>query len=130
MAIPRITVIVPLLLAGMFVPALGNRPAKPPTTSLGMTHEGFSVKSVQLDCGQTLTMQNDSRWVHIIGPGRDGLLHANPAVPVGRRQLMETNDVVSTDQWTHPGTYFLTCSVHPEMTVRVTVRNCCCTGSA
>jgi len=26
---------------------------------------------VSLGCGKTLTMVNDSHWVHIIGPGRD-----------------------------------------------------------
>jgi plastocyanin len=34
---------------------------------------------------------------------------------------METNDSLTTGQWNTPGNYTLTCSVHPEMTVKVIV---------
>src|SRR3954471_19831597 len=118
MVLPRISVLVPLLAAGLFLPALGHHPATPPSGTLGMTHEGFSTTSVALNCGQTLRMQNDSRWVHIIGPGRDGLLDADPAVPIPQRQLTETNDVYTTGAWTVPGVHYVTCAVHPEMTVK------------
>ena len=126
MAVPRILLVVPLLLAGMYLPAAGSEPAKPPAGAIGMVHEAFSTKQVTVRCGDTLTMENSSRWTHIIGPGQDGLLVANAAVPVVRRQLMETNDVYTTGAWDKPGTYYLTCSVHPEMTVKVVVTGCCC----
>lgn len=126
MVVPRIAVLVPLLAAGMYLPALGHDPARPPAGTLGMTHEGFSSKSVTLNCGQTLRMQNDSRWVHIIGPGRDGVLNTDAAVPIRRRQLTQTNNVYTTGAWTVPGVHYVTCAVHPEMNVKVIVRGCCC----
>jgi len=130
MALPRIAAIVPLLLAGLFVPAVGPDPAPPPSGVLAMGHEKFAEDEVTVDCGSTLTMQNDSRWVHIIGPGQDGALTADPTSPVADRRLLETGDVVTTGAWNSPGVHYLTCSVHPEMTVQVTVRPCaggpCC----
>lgn len=124
MVLPRISLIVPLLLSGLFLPAPGEEPARPPTGTLGMVHEGFSHKEVALSCGEGLTMKNSSRWVHIIGPGRGGLLVAAKGVPVVRRKLMETNDIFTTGPWTSPGVQYLTCAVHPEMTVKVVVSAC------
>lgn len=126
MAVPRIVLVVPLLLLGMYLPATVFHVDDPPSGALGMSHEHFAVDEVNVRCGQTLTMENDSRWAHIIGPGQDGLLETDGNVPVARRQLMETNDVFTTGAWTKPGTYYLTCAVHPEMTVKVVVSDCCC----
>jgi len=89
-----------------------------------MEHEAFSRTTVTVDCGQPLQMQNDSRFVHIIGPGRDGVLDSAADVPVPTRQLLETDDTYTTGVWTTPGVHYLTCSVHPEMTVKVIVRPC------
>jgi plastocyanin len=125
MAIPRIAVVVPLLIGGLVLPAVGAAPDEPPSGTLGMTHEAFSRTVVTVDCGQPLRMQNDSRWVHIVGPGRDGLLQdATAAVPVRPRELLETDDSYTTGTWNTPGVHYLTCSVHPEMTVKVIVRPC------
>lgn len=126
MVLPRILLAVPLLLAGIYLPAAGADPAKPPAGVLGMGHDEFATTEVSVACGNTLTMQNDSRWAHIIGPGKDGLFTADSAVPVTQRELIETNGVYSTGVWTTAGTYYLTCSVHPAMTVKVVVTGCCC----
>jgi plastocyanin len=92
-----------------------------------MDHENFATDQVTVKCGDSLSMVNDSRWVHIIGAGAGGLLTAPPkGVPVAVRTLVETNDSYTTGKWTVPGTYSLTCSVHPEMTVKVVVTDCCC----
>src|SRR4051812_16409467 len=124
MALPRIAVAVPLLLAGLLVPAAGRAPLEPTAGTLGMAHEAFSRSVVTVDCGQPLRMQNGSRWVHIIGPGRDGLLTAADDVPVRQRELLETGDSYTTAAWNTSGVHYLTCSVHPEMTVKVVVRPC------
>jgi plastocyanin len=138
--VPRILFAVPLLAAAVVLPAVGADPAKPPPGALGMLHEAFAAKVITVRCGQSVTMVNDSRWVHIIGPGQDGTLTAAPkGVPVITRRLMQTNDVYKTGPWTRPGTYYLTCSVHPEMTVKVVVTgtgaesasgSCCCSHGA
>ena len=130
MALPRILLVVPLLVAGMYLPNAIATPPKPAAGVLGMTHEGFSSKEVSVGCGKTLTMVNDSHWVHIIGPGRDAILSTEPGVPVDGRRLMETTDVYTTGAWNTAGTFYLTCSVHPEMTVKVVVTGCCCGNGA
>jgi hypothetical protein len=142
MAFPRILFAAPILAAAIVLPSIGAEPAKPPPGALGMAHEAFAAKVVTLRCGQTLTLANDSHFVHIIGPGQDGTLTAAPAgVPVITRRLMQTNDVYKTGPWLKPGIYYLTCSVHPEMTVKVVVTAtgsksasgsccCCCGGGA
>ena len=49
-----------------------------------------------------------------------------------RRPLRATvdGDVLTTGPWTSPGVHYLTCPVHPEMNVKVIVRECagthCC----
>jgi len=124
MALPRIFLAAPLLLAGVFLPAAGSAPAKAPEGVLGMVHEEFSDDTVTVHCGQTLTMVNNSRFVHIIGAGEDGLVKDAVNVPVAGRVLMETDDVYTTTRWNTAGTFYLTCSVHPEMTVKVVVTAC------
>ncbi|HEV3171710.1 MAG TPA: hypothetical protein VGZ32_15270 [Actinocrinis sp.] len=140
MVVPRILFAVPLLVAAVVLPAVGAEPTKPPPGALGMAHEAFAAKVVTVRCGQSVTLVNDSRWVHIIGPGQNGTLTAAPkGVPVITRHLMQTDDVYKTGPWTRPGTYYLTCSVHPEMTVKVVVTgtgaesasgSCCCSHGA
>lgn len=125
MVVPRILFVIPLLLGGMYLPA-ATHPHKPPTNVLGMRHEAFASKDVTVKCGQTLTMQNDSNWVHIIGPGKDGLLVPAAGVPITERKLTERNDVYETGVWKTPGVFYVTCSIHPEMTVKVVVTGCCC----
>jgi plastocyanin len=120
---PRILLAVPVLALGMILPTAGAAIKKPATGVLGMTHEGFATEVVTVHRGQTLTMQNDSRFVHTVGPGKDGHLKNADGVPVTGARMMETNDLYTTAQWNTPGTYSLTCSVHPEMTVKVIVTN-------
>jgi plastocyanin len=120
-AVPRILLAVPVLLLGMALPTAGAAIKKPPANVLGMTHEGFASKVVTVHRGDKLTMQNDSRFIHTVGAGKDGHLADKAGVPMTGPHLMETNNVYTTGAWNTPGTYTLTCSVHPEMTVKVLV---------
>ena len=108
-----------------------------------MTHEGFTEKVVKVRVGDTLTLVNDSRFIHIVGAGQNGKLQDNSAVPMVSAKMLETKGVYTTGRWTRPGVYYVTCSVHPEMTVKVIVLanatttasgamsgcGCCATGS-
>src|SRR5215510_14784538 len=102
MRVPPSLLLVPLLLAGMYLPPAGSDPIKPAAGVLGMNHDTFDQKEVSIKCGQTLTMRNSSRWVHLIGPGKDGRIDpaGDPGVPIARRQQMETNIVYTTGAWT------------------------------
>jgi plastocyanin len=131
MPIPRILLCVPLLALGLFLPALGSDPVTPPAGAVGMAHEVFTTETLTVHQGGTVTLVNNSLWMHTIGPGRDGRLEDNAAVPLTGRRLMQTNDTETTGRWNTPGTYYLTCSVHPEMTVKVIVTKCgCCANGS
>ncbi len=121
MAVPRVLFAVPLLVAGILLPAAGARLHKAPAGVIGMGHEGYSSKVITIHRGQRITFQNNSRWIHIIGPGQGGHLATPNGEPVSGRLLMSQNDVYTTGQWNTPGTYHLTCSVHPEMTTKIVV---------
>jgi plastocyanin len=120
-AIPRILFAVPLLLAGALLPAAGADPVKAPSGMVGMGHEVFTIDEIAIHTGDTLTLVNDSRWAHIIGPGRDGSLAEANRNPMHERVMTETDDRYTTQPWIVPGTYWLTCSMHPDMTVKVVV---------
>jgi len=124
MAVPRFLVAVPLLALGIYLPAAGAAPHPAPANTLGMVHEDFAQESVTVHCGETLTLVNDSRFIHTIGAGRDGAVVDTDGVPVRGLHMMETNAVYQTYKWNTAGTFYLTCSVHPEMTVKVVVTKC------
>jgi len=138
--LPRVLLAVPLLVAGALIPGVTRSPEPAPTGTVGMGHETFTVADVDADPaagaegdeyaavkirrGTALTFVNDSRWLHVIGPGEDGRITSEPGAPsLGPRGafLSQTGQTYTTATWNTPGTYSVTCSLHPEMTVRVTV---------
>ncbi len=137
MSVPRFLLAVPLLVAGAVVPTVTAGPARAPAGTVGMEHEAFAVPdtataqvksgdypAVTIGTGDTLTFVNDSRWLHVIGPGEDGRITSEPGAPsLGARGafLSESGQTYTTATWNTPGTYHVTCSLHPEMTVTVTV---------
>jgi plastocyanin len=121
--IPRILFVVPGLLAGLLVPTLTASPKPLPAGAVGMINDDFAPDSVTIHLGQRLTLFNNSHVVHVVGPGRDTHIYPERGVPITGFHLMETNSVFTTGQWKTPGTFYLTCSVHPGMTLRVVVRS-------
>ena len=123
MAFPRILLAVPLLVAGIVGPAAVT-PKAPPPHAITMEHEMFMQQSVTIHRGERLTLVNNSLFIHVIGAGRDGnLIPTPPGEPIAGRLMMQTNDTYTTPPWNTPGTYWVTCAVHPEMTVKVIVTN-------
>jgi plastocyanin len=124
LSVPRVLFAVPLLALGAFLPAATGQPKSAPQGAIGMEHEEFTVDKVTIPVGGTLTFVNDSRWLHVLGPGERGRLTTNAAVPtMGPRgaRMSQTGDTFTTAAWNTPGTYQVTCSLHPEMTVTVVV---------
>jgi len=121
MALPRILIAVPLIAAGAFLPAVGHAPAKAPAGVIGMVQENFKTNEISVQRGASLRFVNDSRYMHIIGPGRDGTLAEAAGEPMHRRVLMPENASYTTPSFNVPGTYSFTCSMHSEMTVKVVV---------
>ena len=121
MALPRILLAVPLIAAGAFLPAVGHAPAKAPAGVVGMGHEVFTTSETSIQRGASLRFVNDSRYMHIIGPGRDGTLTSTAGEPMQGRVLMPENASYTTPPFKVPGTSYFACSMHPEMTVKVVV---------
>ena len=124
MRIPRILFVVPGLLAGLLVPALQASPKPLPPGAVGMTGDDFVRDVVTIHEGQRVTFFNNSNVIHLIGAGRDGTIVGDErGVPIHGFHLMPTNGVYRTPPWTKPGTFWLTCSVHPDMNLEVIVRS-------
>ena len=120
--VPRILFVVPGLLAGLLIPALSHASQPVHPGDVGMSSNGFARPAVTIHRGERLTLANNSSLVHVIGPGRGGhIISPVAGVPVLGWHLMQTNAVYETPPWRVPGTYYLTCSVHPEMTLKVVV---------
>jgi hypothetical protein len=122
MRLPRILFIVPGLLAGLLVPALTSAPKAAPAGAVGMVGKDFSTDSVTIHRDDRLTLFNSSNLVHVIGPGTGGhVVSPAPGVPMVGWHLMPTDSQFTTGPWKKAGTFYLTCSVHPDMTLKVIV---------
>jgi plastocyanin len=122
-AVLRILLVVPGILAGIFVPFVVVSAPKPaPPDTVGMSFMDFTKDVVYLHRGQYLTFVDSSRNIHVIGPGRNGRITSPvPGDPMTGFHLMQTNTVDKTGPWLTPGTYHVTCAVHPMMNLTVVV---------
>lgn len=122
-ALPRVLFVVPGVLAGILVPTVLVPAPKPaPPNTVGMVNMDFSVDVVTVHRGQDLTFVDSSHNIHEIGPGQNG--HITSAVrgePMTGFHLMQTNTVYKTGPWLTPGTFYVTCAVHPMMNLTVVV---------
>jgi plastocyanin len=119
---PRILLVIPGLAAGFLLPALIAAPKPAPTADIGMASHDFARDEVTIHRGQRLTLVNDSTVVHVIGPGYDTHIRSpEHGVPMTGFHLMQTNAVYTTGRWMTLGTFYLTCSVHPGMNLKVVV---------
>jgi plastocyanin len=122
-SVPRILFVLPGILAGILVPAVIVTTPKPaPPNAVGMNFMDFSKDVVTIHRGQYLTLINSSRNIHAIGPGQNGhIVSPVRGEPLTGYHLMETNAVYKTGPWLIPGTYHVTCSIHPMMNLTVVV---------
>jgi hypothetical protein len=122
-AVPRILFVLPGILAGILVPTVIVSAPKPaPPNTVGMSFMDFSKDVVYLHRGQDLTVVNSSRNIHAIGPGQNGqVVSTVRGEPITGFHLMETNAVYKTGPWLTPGTFHVTCIIHPMMNLTVVV---------
>jgi plastocyanin len=121
MALPRVLIAVPLIAAGAFLPRVGFVAVRASTGAIGMGHEHFTTDKVKIHRGKALTFVNDSQYMHILGPGKDGTLIADSANAMFNRQLMQANASYTTPPFNKTGTFEITCSMHPTMNIKVIV---------
>jgi plastocyanin len=121
--VPRILFVIPGILAGILIPTVIVTAPKPaPPNTIGMAFMDFSKDVVTLHTGDHLILVNSSRNIHVVGPGQNGqIVSAVRGEPLTGFHLMETNAVYNTGPWLTPGTYHVTCSVHPMMNLTVVV---------
>jgi plastocyanin len=119
---PRVFLIIPGLLAGFLIPNLLSSPRPVPSADVGMVTRDFAKDVVTVHRGDTLTLINDSNAVHVIGPGLNTHV-ASPELgnPMTGFHLMQTDSVYTTGRWMRVGTFYLTCTVHPGMNLKVVV---------
>jgi plastocyanin len=89
-----------------------------------MRHEAFATETVTIPRGGTVTFYNSSGWLHIIGAGDEGRFKAESGTPhLGDLGAFnsETGDIFVSGPWNTPGTYHITCQLHPEMNLTVIV---------
>jgi len=122
-AVPRILFVAPGILAGILVPAVIVSTPKPaPPNTISMVNMDFSKDVVYLHLGQRLTFVDSSHNIHEIGPGTNGqVVSPVRGEPVTGFHLMVTNTVYTTGPWLTPGTFYVTCAVHPMMNLTVVV---------
>lgn len=131
MRFPRVLLAIPLVAAGIWLPAFTEPPHDAAAHVIGMGHEGFivdgqetdgAVPVININTGQSLTFQNNSRWIHIVGAGQNGLLGPAGSGAIRSRIMLQQDESYTTASWNTPGTYEITCPVHPDMNATVVVQ--------
>ena len=90
-----------------------------------MDHLVFGVESHEFGVGGRITFSNfSSRALHVLVVGKDAQPETQPGAPSfggasGHRA--EVGDRWTTPPWDAPGTYWVTCTLHPSMNLKVRV---------
>lgn len=125
MRLPAVLLLIPAVAGALWVSTLQSDPPAPAADQIGMTEENYSTQTVTIRAGQPLTFVNNSHFLHVLTPGTDARTMNQAGMPgmddAYGTHVSETGDVYTTKSWDTPGTYHLTCTLHPEMNVDVVV---------
>jgi len=122
----RRRVLVTLMLAGTILSACAADAGV--TTGEGtidMDHLVFQTDDHRIPVGGTITFANTaSRALHVLVVGKDAQPRLEPGAPSfggasGHRS--EVGDRWTTPPWNTPGTFSVTCTLHPSMNLKVVV---------
>jgi plastocyanin len=103
----------------------GTSSTQQPAVTLGATT--FATNAITISKGQTITFTDDptNGAMHILVVGKNGVPQTEAGAPdLGGTsgQTMTPGQSWTTPAWNTPGTYYVTCTVHPiGMTMVVTV---------
>jgi plastocyanin len=103
----------------------GGDDRPPPPDAIVMTTNTFEPASRTVKQGGTITLFNQTRGaLHILVNGDKGATRPEPGAPSfggasGHRS--ERGEVWTTPAWSTPGTFHMTCTIHPTMNLTVTV---------
>lgn len=106
--------------------ACAPSPARPDDPeAITMDENQFQPEIKTIARGSTLTFANTSpRALHILVPGIDAKPHTVPGVPsFGGASGVRTNvgETWTSKPWNTPGTFTITCTLHPSMNLQVVV---------
>jgi plastocyanin len=125
MRFPAVLLVVPVIGAGLLLPVFHPDVADPAPGQVGMTEEDYSTETVTIKVGEPLTFINNSHFLHVLTPGTDSQTMDQAGMPgmddAYDTHVSEAGNVYTTRAWNTPGTYHLTCTLHPEMNVDVVV---------
>jgi plastocyanin len=103
----------------------GGEERTPPRDAIVMTSNSFEPATRTVEQGGTITLFNQTRGaLHILVNGDRGATRSEPGAPSfggasGHRS--ERGEVWTTPVWSTPGTFHVTCTIHPAMNLTVTV---------
>ena len=123
--IPRFLVAVPFAVLGALAPGLtseGHLPGRP--NLVGMEQVRFDRDVIRIRQGQRIQFVNNSNFLHVLAPGHRARVTVAAGVPsfgADDVRSMPRGDPFVTGAWAEPGTYDLTCTLHPEMNLEVVV---------
>lgn len=125
MRVPPFAAAILLVAAGFAAPGLTSALPEPADGQVGMEQEEFDTDQVEISVGDTLTFVNNSHFLHVLAPGERARIEEQNGTPRLEGDLntyvSEAGNVYTTARWNTPGEFYLTCTLHPEMTVEVVV---------
>jgi len=92
---------------------------------IGMEHLVFETETQAIPVGGRVSFSNaSSRALHVLVVGKDAQPRSQSGAPSfggasGHRA--EVGDLWTTPPWETPGTYWVTCTLHPSMNLKVVV---------
>lgn len=125
MAVSKIVVAVPFVLVGAVAPGLTRHEPLPRRPNLvGMEQVAFDRDAITIREGQQIQFVNNSNFLHVIAPGDHARVSDDAGVPSfgpDSVRSMPRGDPFVSGPWDTPGTYQLTCTLHPAMNLEVVV---------
>ena len=114
--------IVPCCLV-LMVAACGSTVTSDDPNAIDTSSSAFSKSQVTIKVGQTLTFV-DNGEIHYLVIGTNATYQKETGAPdLGgpSGHTISAGQVWLTPPWTTPGTYHITCTIHPNMNLTVTV---------
>jgi plastocyanin len=116
---------VPLVVLGATLPGVTDQAALPQRPNVvGMAQEEFDRETLTIRQGERVEFINNSNFLHVLAPGHKARVTAEPSVPpfgTDNVRSMSRGKPFVTEAWEVPGSYQLTCTLHPEMNITVVV---------
>jgi plastocyanin len=123
--VSKIVLAVPLVALGALAPGLTSEDPLPRRPNLvGMEQVDFDRDVIVIRAGQQIQFVNNSNFLHVLAPGDRARVSDGAGMPSfgpDNVRSMSRGDPFVTGPWTEPGSFDLTCTLHPEMNLEVVV---------